>query len=200
MLLHPHLCLSAIAWEMWVTNLNRNIHSWGVMKTIKAQNNKSELLKTTSMTHYTYVVESHTGSYVGQRPKGPLFGAAIRDINTCVENLEPDASLNTAESTEQCLIRIQWWGKSSPRFPLDTVHASRMTTKWPLTDAVCVCVCDLQWEPQRATNQTTAILTHTLLLWHCLCLGLNVTFNSCTIISSCVDTLEEETRKHSAAI
>lgn len=141
MLLHPHLCLSAIAWEMWVTNLNRNIHSWGVMKTIKAQNNKSELLKTTSMTHYTYVVESHTGSYVGQRPKGPLFGAAIRDINTCVENLEPDASLNTAESTEQCLIRIQWWGKSSPRFPLDTVHASRMTTKWPLTDAVCVCVC-----------------------------------------------------------
>ena len=142
------LCLSAVAWEMWMTNLNRDKHSWGVMKTIKAQINKSEVLTTTSVTLNVCRGITYWLLYRSKGFRGPLFGAAIRDINTCLETLEPDASLCTAESTEQSLIQIQWWRKSSPSFPVDTVHVSRMTTKWPLTDALC----DLQWEPQRATE------------------------------------------------
>lgn len=63
---------------------------------------------------------------------------------------------------------------------------------------VCVTYNESHNEPQTKPLPFSHTHKHTLLQWHCL--GLNVTFNSCTLISSCVDTLEEETRKHSAAI
>lgn len=102
--------------------------------------------------------------------KCPYMVAVIPDINISLENLEPVMCIKRRLLAEKCLLQIQWWGKSSPSFPVLSVHVFQMTTK------VTINWCwvthnerlqEPQWDPK---TPTTDMLIHTLwlggIVWH----------------------------------
>lgn len=88
------ICQGAVARDVWIPNLIKDIHSGDVKETVNVYMH----LKTASLTLNICCDLTYRPQCRSKGLRWPLYRAVI---NTCLENLEPEASLKNTQLSQQ---------------------------------------------------------------------------------------------------